>query len=306
MEAAELQAAFREELIAAGYLIPTGVDGVYGRSEDFEDIAQRVSRRITAHPNCRESEFVHFPPVLSRAVLEKTGYMESMPQLCGCVHSFLGDDAQHAELLQAILDKGDWGQYLGMTQVSLTPAACYPIYPMNSEERIGRLPEGGKRFDLTSWVFRHEPSIDPARMQNFRQREMVRLGSQEDVLEWRESWKVEGHALLAQMGLDVEIETANDPFFGRRGRLMKKNQRALELKFEVGAQIYATHRTAVASFNYHESHFGDMFGIVQHDGTTAHTACLGFGLERITLALLRTHGMDVDAWPAEARKELGF
>jgi hypothetical protein len=36
----------------------------------------------------------------------------------------------------------------------------------------------------------------------------------------------------------------------------------------------------------------------------AHTACLGFGLERITLALLRTHGLDVSTWPAAVREEL--
>jgi hypothetical protein len=40
------------------------------------------------------------------------------------------------------------------------------------------------------------------------------------------------------------------------------------------------------------------------DGSDAHTACLGFGLERITLALLKTHGLDPAAWPADTRDAL--
>jgi hypothetical protein len=36
----------------------------------------------------------------------------------------------------------------------------------------------------------------------------------------------------------------------------------------------------------------------------AHTACLGFGHERIVLALMNTHGLDVAAWPDEVREQL--
>jgi len=40
------------------------------------------------------------------------------------------------------------------------------------------------------------------------------------------------------------------------------------------------------------------------DGATAHTACLGFGHERIVLALLQRHGLDPDGWPASVRAQL--
>ena len=48
-------------------------------------------------------------------------------------------------------------------------------------------PEGGI-YDMHSWCFRHEPSPDPARMQCFRVREFVRMGSKEQVLEFRQAW----------------------------------------------------------------------------------------------------------------------
>jgi hypothetical protein len=55
--------------------------------------------------------------------------------------------------------------------------------------------------------------------------------------------------------------------------------------------------TALASFNHHVDHFASTYGIELADGGTAHTACLGFGHERIVLALLRTHGLDPSRWP---------
>ena len=45
-------------------------------------------------------------------------------------------------------------------------------------------------------------------------------------------------------------------------------------------------------------------GIELSDGGVAHTACLGFGHERIVLALLRTHGLDPATWPEDVRQEL--
>jgi hypothetical protein len=36
----------------------------------------------------------------------------------------------------------------------------------------------------------------------------------------------------------------------------------------------------------------------------AHTACFGFGIDRITLALLDHHGTDPADWPADVRAVL--
>ena len=62
--------------------------------------------------------------------------------------------------------------------------------------------------------------------------------------------------------------------------------------------------TAVCSFNLHETHFGDAFGIRTPDGAAAHTACLGFGLERCAMALFQTHGFDPATWPSAVRWKL--
>ena len=62
--------------------------------------------------------------------------------------------------------------------------------------------------------------------------------------------------------------------------------------------------TACLSFNYHQDHFGSIWGLKTADGETAYSACVGFGLERITLALFKHHGLDPGAWPESVRAAL--
>jgi seryl-tRNA synthetase len=103
------------------------------------------------------------------------------------------------------------------------------------------------------------------------------------------------------------VEIANDPFFGRAGKLLAMNQRESALKFELLVPVCSEEKpTACVSFNYHEDHFGQVFEIHLADGRRAHTACVGFGLERITLALLKHHGLDPARWPAATREVLGL
>jgi len=142
-------------------------------------------------------------------------------------------------------------------------------------------------------------------MQSFQIRENVRAGSPDDVQRWRAKWMEDGQELLASLGLPLKLDTASDPFFGRGGRLMKANQHAQELKFELLVPIWSEAQpTAVASFNYHQEHFGHVFEIRTAAGECAHTACIGFGLERVAIALFKQHGLEPEHWPAEVRKRL--
>ena len=123
-----------------------------------------------------------------------------------------------------------------MTELALMPAACYPVYPAVAAR--GPLRPAGAFVDAGgAWVFRHEPSEDPARLQIFHQRELVRIGEPEEVLAWRDAWAQRGLELLRGLGLDAELDRATDPFFGRGGRMLAANQRDEELKFELLVQI---------------------------------------------------------------------
>ena len=62
--------------------------------------------------------------------------------------------------------------------------------------------------------------------------------------------------------------------------------------------------TALLSFNYHQDHFGTLYGIKSREGAVVHTACVGFGMERVALALFKAHGFHTNAWPTSVRKSL--
>lgn len=300
-DAAAVQRAFTAELVAAGHLVPTGVPGVYGRGGAFEDVIERFDRHVTALGAADGAQVLRFPPVVTRANFERSEYLKAFPNLAGVVHHFEGGDGEHARLLEQVERGEPWGEHFAQGDVVMTPAACYPLYPMCA----GTLPEGGRLFDVQSYCFRHEPSEDPARMQLFRMREYVRLGAPDTALAFRDAWMERGLAALRAVGLAADVALANDPFFGRRGRFMAADQRDQSLKFELVVPITSAEKpTACMSFNYHQDHFGRLFDIHTADGAFAHTACVGFGLERIALALFRTHGMDVRAWPAAVRAAL--
>jgi seryl-tRNA synthetase len=299
------QQAYLEQLLGKGLLIPTGVRGLYGRSGVFEEIVDRFDALVREAGKDQGAEVWRFPPVMSRKHLEQSNYMKSMPQLAGAVHSFCGDTAGHNKLLDAISGGQDWSGLLAMTDVVLAPAACYPCYPTAAAR--GPLPEAGRTIDILNYCFRHEPSIDPARMQSFRMQEYVRMGTPDQARTWIEGWRERGAALLASVGLASDTAPANDPFFGRGGKMLAANQREQKLKFELLYPITSAEKpTAIASFNYHQDHFGTIFGIKTADGQVAHTACVGFGLERIALALFKVHGLDPRAWPAPVRGTLGL
>ncbi len=298
-----MQASLLDRLFAAGHLIDTGVDGLYGRGGVFEDVIQRFDALVSAFGADQQAEVIRFPPGMNRAHFEGSGYMKSFPQLAGTVHSFCGCELDHVNLLQCMTDGGDWTKGQEATDIVLTPAACYPLYP--TVARRGKLPERGGIFDLQSYCFRHEPSKDPARMQLFRMREYVRMGTPDEVMAFRQSWMERGQELIASIGLPVAIDVANDPFFGRAGRMLSNNQRDQNLKFELLVPVTSTEKpTACLSFNYHQDHFGKTWGLTTADGEVAHTACVGFGLERVALALFAHHGLDTGSWPAEVRKVL--
>ncbi|MBV9309306.1 MAG: amino acid--[acyl-carrier-protein] ligase [Solirubrobacterales bacterium] len=297
------QLSFLEELVDAGLLTRTGVHGVYARGGTFERVRLGFDAFVSKWAAEESAEPLLFPPLLPREQLETSGYLEGFPHLAGTVFTFEGDEQAAAEQFELASHHGDWSAYQQMSDMVLAPAACYPLYPAVATR--GELQPLGLTLDTgDSYVFRHEPSSDPARMQIFHMREIVRVAERETVLEWRAGWRDRAQELLGSLGLQVELDIANDPFFGRSGRLLASQQRDQELKWELLAPVAGSHMTAIASCNYHQDHFGLTYDIRTASGEPAHTGCMAFGEERVTLALFSVHGLDLAAWPAAVREKL--
>jgi seryl-tRNA synthetase len=292
-----------DRLIANGVLIPSGVDGIYARSGRFEAVVDALDALVVRTGAVDNPEVLRFPPAMVTEQLVKSGYLKSFPQLLGTIHCFCGNEADHRKLLRCVDENQPWMDQQQSTDLLMTPAACYPVYPLVA--RRGQLPHEGALFDIHSWCFRHEPSLDPARMQCFRLHEFVRIGSNEQVLEFRQVWFDRAQAVVNALALPYTIDIANDPFFGRAGRLVADNQREQKLKYELLVPVASEEKpTACMSFNYHLDHFGEPWNIRTAGGAVANSGCVGFGLERITLALFRHHGMDPSDWPHKVRSAL--
>jgi seryl-tRNA synthetase len=288
--------------IADALLLATGIDGVYGRTAVFERVVDGLSALISQYREA-DTEVLRFPPVMSRRQLEKSGYLKSFPQFLGCVSCLGGTDVEIQSALARHDGGEDWTSALSAADLVLSPAACYPVYPLVASR--GDVPAGGLCFDVACDCFRREPSKMLDRMQSFRMREYVFIGAPAQVDEFRRGWMTRAQGLADQLGLSWRIDHASDPFFGRGGKLMAMSQVEQALKFELLVPVHSVEQpTACMSFNYHRDHFGATWNLRTAAGEAAHTGCVAFGIDRLALALFATHGLELRHWPVAARKAL--
>jgi hypothetical protein len=76
---------FYTGLVKHGLIIPTGVQGAFGRGAVFEDVLERFNGLVSQLSKNDKAEVYTFPPVINRQILEKVNYLDSFPHLCGAV-----------------------------------------------------------------------------------------------------------------------------------------------------------------------------------------------------------------------------
>lgn len=292
----------RIESITNALLRPTSANGVPARTGLFEQVIDGITAVITAQRE-KNTEILRFAPIMSRALVEKSGYLKSFPHLLGCVSCLHGGEAAIRALVEAPGADTPWTNGLAATDLVLTPAACYPLYPLIAER--GEVAATGVAFDVASYCFRRETSHEPGRLQSFRMREYVCVGDPDAALDFRKRWMSRAEELAQQLALPYQLAPASDPFFGRAGKIMAMSQVEQALKYELLIPVNSEERpTACMSFNYHQDHFGTTWGLQTDAREVAHTACVAFGLDRLGLALFATHGLDLHKWPVIVRETL--
>lgn len=294
--------ALTAALVEHGHQIPLGFAGLVGRGPEFESIIDGIRRRyFAAEDPAKEIRRMTFPPLIPAASFLKTDYLTNFPQLTAQVNVFEGQDKEHRQLIREVEDGEDWHHHFTPSGLMQVPATCENVYPLYA----GVL-EGEHRVEASSWCLRFEPSDDPLRMVCFRISEQVYLGTEQGAIAHRDEWFANALAMFDDFQLPIDSGRASDPFFGRAGRILANGQLQEGLKHEVRVQLFEDRQTAIASGNLHQTHFAENFGITRPDGSLAHTSCVGFGVERIAIALLVVHGMSTAAWPAGVRGALGL
>jgi seryl-tRNA synthetase len=286
------------ESIMPALLSCAGAGGVYVRSGLFEEVIEGLANFISRY-RPPSTEVLRFPPVMSRQMLEKSGYLQSFPHLLGCVSCLQGSESE----IRTSVAQRDWLKGLAATELVLAPAACYPVYPFQAAK--GALPPEGKLFDVAAECFRHEATHEPGRLQSFRMREYVCLGTPEQAVDFRKRWIPQAESIAQLLALPYSIAPASDPFFGRAGRLAALSQLEQSLKFELLIPVISDEEpTACMSFNYHLDHFGATWDLRTAGGDVAHTSCVAFGMDRLALAIFAVHGIDQQKWPSSVRESL--
>lgn len=291
-------------LEAAGELVEE-TTGVYSIGPRLASIMQYFEAQL----NGMAAEFgarpYSFPALIPATFLEKVRYFRNFPHSLSFV-SHLREDIDNIEAFaaHACCEHGTLvspPERFAPVKVLLSPAVCYHLYLFLSGRTLDRDPHVAVTKGNT---FRYESSNlrSLERLWTFTMWEMIFVGSKAVVLERIEAGYKAASAILQKAGMAFRIESATDPFFIGEYAVQSTYQSAYDLKYEFRARLpYSGDSLAVGSRNYHQDFFGRSTKISAQGGTTAHSGCVAFGLERLAYAFVAQYGLDPAHWPPALR-----
>jgi seryl-tRNA synthetase len=250
-----------------------------------------------------------FPTLLPAKLLGRINYFRAFPHSLSFV-THLREDLDIIDNFARTASCDDHGLNAPLDSFApipalLSPAVCYHLYFSLADKP---LPDGKLAATAVGHCYRYESTnlISLERLWNFSLREVIFVGSKDFVVDNREAARERMKSVFEEFGMAYRVESATDPFFVGEFRKQTAFQSAFQLKFEIRARLPFKESTlAVGSYNYHQDFFGRNLNISLPDGSPAHTACVGFGLERMAYACLAQFGFDKKDWPEAVRNALG-
>jgi seryl-tRNA synthetase len=298
-----------EELVATGAAVEVG-EGQVAFADPVLALTDYLDERVRSmvRQEFGATEY-RYPTLIATETMRRCGYVSSFPQLMMFVSRLHADVDVYREFIAGLADGGELGPLLHSNSSDvdhcLPPTMCYHTFAQLSD---GPLPGGPAVFTSRGKSFRHESRYSRSleRLWDFTIREIVFLGTRDEVLQSRARLMELTYELADELGLTGYCEVANDPFFISEDTPQRLwSQRLLQLKYELRLPLDDQRDVAVCSFNYHEKFFASAFGITSPSTDEVHSACAGFGLERFAYAFLCRHGLDPAGWPDPVRKALG-
>lgn len=270
--------------------------GLVGLRGDALALLRRVERAIAALALDEAPDEWRLPPAIPLETLERADYFDSFPQWLTVAAHLRNDPAELERVARAASPSAAARDAVAPAGAALAPAVCYHVYAALAGTTVGAPP---RLVTVQGDCWRHEGHrfVPLERGWAFTMREIVCIGTADDVRECVSRGLCRVSDFADALGLSGTIVQAADPFFAPTARGKALLQRAKGLKRELLLPLAPGHSLAAASFNHHETFFGTAFGIRLPDGTPAATGCLAFGLERWLLAILCAHGPDPAGWP---------
>ncbi len=269
--------------------------GVTGLRGDAGALFDALERRIAEACLAETSNEWRVPPAIDFATLARAEYFASLPQWLTLASHLSGDE----DVLRHVAEHNDPATAVRGAAtppiVALNPAVCYHVY----SALAGQVVDTRQLVTAQATCWRHEGGHHETleRGWAFTMREVVCIGSEQDARAFLERSTERALEVARALCLEQTVVPATDPFFVPTARAKTLLQQVKELKHELRLPLGAR-TTAAASFNLHDTFFGEAFDIRLSDGHPATTACLAFGIERWTLAFLVEHGPDASHWPS--------
>lgn len=245
-----------------------------------------------------------YPNVMPIETLARTQHFTSFPEHVHFVTHLIED----LDVLEGFATRAGAGadtirpkpQELALSRLVHNPATCYHCYASRKGQSLAR----DTAITAISRCHRFESSnhAERGRLLEFSLREVIFLGAPDFARDTREQVLEQVRNLAQDWQLYGSLIPANDPFFTGDFEPKAMQQRRLAMKFEYKAALPDGSSLAVMSSNLHGPTFGKAFAI-SLNGRPANTACLGFGLERLAIALVAQHGAEPSAWPTGLKQD---
>lgn len=267
-------------------------NGQVGLSRDLLRLDRALDDTFLGWAAARDAVEHRFPPILPAVELDKIDYLASFPHLATFPVALAHDDANLAGFVETRGD-GNALQLAALAPVRdvLTPAACYHFYIHHQ----GRALDRPLVLSTRATCFRRETRYVPLeRLWSFSMRELVCIGTADEVTAVLEGERAVIDAFVRRLGLPVQWQHATDPFF----RPAQNPKHLMQRLDPVKTELVFAGRLAIASINFHRNYFGEAFAMTR-DGRPACSGCVAFGIERWLSAILETFGPEPAGWPTE-------
>lgn len=300
-----------EQLIDRGWLKPS-LAGTHLYRGLFLELFQALDWQFRGEALRAGAEEHKFPALIPLPTLAAAGYLDSFPHHANFV-CHLPEHADAIDRFRARLEAapGQPGAAVADGCVgappgdaALAPTVCYHFY----QAQAGTGLEPGQVLTATAvspcYRFEGRAMGGLRRLREFNMREIMLLGPAAAIQSRRAGLLDIQRRMLERCGLRAVVRTASDPFFLDDYDKKRLFQISFDLKYEVQAWLPDEDDwLAIGSVNYHQDHFGQAFGI-RAGAAAAHSACLGFGLDRWCLAVFAQHGLDPARWPGSLQAML--
>lgn len=275
--------------------------GLIGLRGDALSLLESIEDAVIAIARDEGADEWRVPPGIPFSTLARADYFRSFPQWLTAASHLSAEEADLERVAEADDPAAEARTSLAPADSALLPAVCYHCYARYAGATI----DDATIVTAQQLCWRHEGDrLAPLeRGWAFSMREVVCLGSPDDVRAFLSRGRTRAVRLAVKLGLAAGMVDAEDPFFAPTSRGKGLLQRIKGLKRELVLPLGGGRTIAASSVNDHEEFFGEAFDIRLSTGEWASSGCIAFGIERWLLAVLAAYGPLASGWPTLPTRE---